>query len=102
MSYRRALIVVVLLALAGLACSLGPSVTSVPPTSAPPAASKTPVNFHNGGVTPEEGSTEQPSEEPTSEEQPTKAPTKADARPKAAKAAPARPAPKSARPKGKG
>lgn len=85
MSYRRGIIVVVLLALAGLACSLGSSGTSVPPTSAPAAASKTPVNFHNGGVTPEDGATQeataggdQPTDVPTKAPKPaaTKAPTK--------------------------
>jgi hypothetical protein len=57
MSYRRVLTVLFLLAVATLACSpLGPSITSVAPTSAPATnavASKTPINFHNGGVTPE-------------------------------------------------
>src|SRR5262249_44742473 len=71
MSYRRAIVVLVLLALAGLACSLGNSGTSVPPTSAP-AASQTPGNFHNGGVTPEKSATEKPTAEG---EQPTQAPT---------------------------
>src|SRR5438105_4800652 len=59
------------------ACGLGSSPTSVPPTNAP-AASKTPLNFHNGGVTPE-AVTEAPTseEQSTPEEQPTQAPTKA-------------------------
>ncbi len=58
MSYRRALIALIVLALAGLACNLGSSGTSVPPTSAP-VASKTPVSFHNGGVTPEDNVTQE-------------------------------------------
>ena len=66
MSFRRILTVIFLLALASLACNLGANPTSAPATSGP-AASKTPVNFHNGGVTPEA---------PTAEELPTKAPTK--------------------------
>jgi hypothetical protein len=69
MSYRRAITVLILLAVASLACNIGSSGTSVPPSAVP---SKTPAGFHNGGVTPE-GVTEQA----TAEEQPTKAPTKA-------------------------
>jgi hypothetical protein len=84
MTYRRLITVIFMLAVASLACSLGSSPTSAPPTNAP-AASKTPVNFHNGGVTPE-ASTEEPTleEQPTEEQateeptaRPTKAPTKA-------------------------
>jgi|SRR5579859_1615762 len=77
MSYRRVIIVGFLLALASLACTLGGSPTSVPPTNAP-AASKTPVSFHNGGVTPEVA-TQEPTtaDQSTPAEQPTKAPTKA-------------------------
>ncbi len=82
MFYRRVSIVVFLLALASLACSLGGSPTSVPPTSAP-VASKTPVNFHNGGVTPEASTPEATAtaaDQSTPEQQPTKAPTKSPTR----------------------
>lgn len=85
MSYRRAITVLTMLAVASLACSLGPSKTSVPPTNAPTnaVASKTPVPFHNGGVTPEgvtqpATDTEQPTEAPT--QAPTKVPTKVPTR----------------------
>ena len=80
MSYRRVIMIGFLLALASLACTLGGSPTSVPPTNAP-AASKTPVSFHNGGVTPEVA-TEVPTtgDQSTPEAPPTKAPTKSPTR----------------------
>ena len=82
MSYRRVIIVVFLLALASLACTLGASPTGVAPTNAP-AASKTPVNFHNGGVTPDIATPEAttadqatPADQSTPEASATKAPTR--------------------------
>src|SRR5260221_7176983 len=72
MSFRRAITVLILLAIDSLACNIGSPATSVAPTTAPSAVpSKTPVGFHNGGVTPEAVT-----EEATAAEQPTKAPTK--------------------------
>src|SRR5215831_12983230 len=82
MSYRRVLVAVVTLAIATLACSvnLGNSPTSAPPPTQGAAATKTPVGFHNGGVTPEAPTEVQATEEPATKA-PTKAPTKAATRP---------------------
>ena len=76
MLFRRVLTVFFMLAVASLACTIGSSPTSAPPTNAP-APSRTPVNFHNGGVTAEAPTDQSPTEGAPTEPPPTKAPTRA-------------------------